>query len=91
MAAVPTIPVLDGHNDTLLRLYQADMGERRSFLQRGATGHVDLPRAREGGLSGGFFAIFVPPGTVSGTTVTIGDADFEVTTTDGGYEVQQTR
>ena len=38
--------------------------QRRSPLQprspaRGDGGHIDLPRAREGGLGGGFFAIYI--------------------------------
>jgi len=44
------IPVFDGHNDALI--------EGRSLLARGATGHLDVPRARDGGLAGGLFAIF---------------------------------
>ncbi|QYJ16940.1 hypothetical protein Rxycam_02776 [Rubrobacter xylanophilus DSM 9941] len=53
-----TVPVFDGHNDTLLRLH----GERqqKSFFERGERGHIDLSRAREGGLGGGLFACFVP-------------------------------
>lgn len=31
----------------------------RSFFERGDEGHVDLPRAREGGLAGGFFAVYI--------------------------------
>jgi membrane dipeptidase len=54
------IPVFDGHNDTLLSLGRSG----RTFWERSERGHVDLPRAREGGLGGGFFAVFVPdPGT----------------------------
>jgi membrane dipeptidase len=49
------IPVFDGHNDTLLDLPLTG----RSFFERSRDGHVDLPRAREGGLGGGFFAVFV--------------------------------
>lgn len=52
------IPVLDGHNDTLTQIRTAPPGKERSFLERSDHGHVDLPRAREGGLAGGFFAIF---------------------------------
>jgi membrane dipeptidase len=51
----PTIPVFDGHNDTILSL----MGTGRSFFERSDEGHVDLPRARAGGLFGGFLAVFV--------------------------------
>ena len=52
------IPVFDGHNDTLTQIRNASGAEQRSFLQRSDLGHIDLPRAREGGLGGGFFAIF---------------------------------
>lgn len=48
------IPVLDGHNDVLLKI---DAGRR--FDERGEDGHIDLPRAREAGFAGGFFAVFV--------------------------------
>lgn len=53
--------IFDGHNDTLTQIYQPDRGRIRSFFEANAAGHVDLPRARQGGLSGGFFAIFTPP------------------------------
>ena len=49
------IPVFDGHNDTLLDLPLTG----RSFFERSEQGHLDLPRAREGGLGGGFFAVFI--------------------------------
>ena len=32
----------------------------RAFLERSEAGHLDLPRAREGGFAGGMFALFVP-------------------------------
>ena len=32
----------------------------RSFLDGDGAGHLDLPRARAGGLAGGLFAVFVP-------------------------------
>jgi membrane dipeptidase len=46
------MPVFDGHNDTLTRDDAAD------FVAGRAGGHVDLPRARQGGLAGGIFALF---------------------------------
>ena len=61
MTNINTLPILIGHNDTLLNLYLPERGEGRSFFTRGDKGHIDLPRAREGGMGGGFFAIFVPP------------------------------
>ena len=54
------IPVLDGHNDTLLDLHLPDRGEGRSFFERSDLGHIDLARAREGGFGGGFFACYSP-------------------------------
>jgi len=54
------LPVIDGHNDTLLNLYLVERGGGRSFFERSRTGHIDLPRAREAGLAAGFFSLFVP-------------------------------
>ena len=55
----PTVPeppvVFDGHNDTILSLAKTG----RSFFDRSQDGHIDLPRAREGGLGGGFFAVYI--------------------------------
>jgi membrane dipeptidase len=52
--------VFDGHNDTLLNLHLPDRGEGRTFFECSELGHIDLPRAREGGFGGGFFACYVP-------------------------------
>lgn len=80
----PQVPVFDGHNDTLLSLYWADRGANRSFFERSEHGHIDLPRAREGGFGGGFFAVFVPrdpdapvPDVGSGTPSTPQPITFE--------------
>jgi membrane dipeptidase len=56
MATAETFTIFDGHNDVLLKLHASG----GSFFERGSDGHLDLPRAREGGLGGGFFAVFVP-------------------------------
>ena len=56
----PQLPVFDGHNDTLLKLYERGRHGPVSFFERSSEGHIDLPRAREGGLAGGLFAVFVP-------------------------------
>ena len=50
------IPVIDGHNDALLRVWRS----QESLRERSAEGHLDLPRMREGGIAAAFFAIFVP-------------------------------
>lgn len=56
--AVPV--VFDGHNDVLERLGGPDGGGPEAFFERGDRGHLDLPRAREGGFGGGLFAVWVP-------------------------------
>lgn len=65
MPDIPAHRILDGHNDTLLRLILGRKGEaggeERSFFTRSEIGHIDLPRAQEGGLGGGFFAVYIPP------------------------------
>lgn len=54
------IPVFDGHNDFLLRLWH-DPCRRDLIWQSGdGTGHLDLPRMRGGGFAGGLFAIYIP-------------------------------
>jgi membrane dipeptidase len=55
VSEAPFPVIFDGHNDTVLSLD----GTGRSFLERADQGHIDLPRAIEGGLGGGFFAIFI--------------------------------
>jgi len=56
------LPIFDGHNDVLLAVYGGSRREAaRSFFERGTSGHLDLPRAREGGFAGGFFAVYVTP------------------------------
>lgn len=55
------VPVFDGHNDALLRLWKASGADRaQRFIQGEGMGHIDLPRARQGGLAGGLCAIYVP-------------------------------
>jgi membrane dipeptidase len=55
------VPVFDGHNDVLLRLHLSDAKDPvGDFLDGRKDGHIDLPRAREGGLAGGLCAIYVP-------------------------------
>ena len=77
------LPILIGHNDTLLNLYLPERGSGRSFFVRSDKGHIDLPRAREGGLAGGFFAIFVPP-----NPAVVDSLESGLTLTEKGYEVR---
>jgi membrane dipeptidase len=61
MTTTNLLPIFDGHNDTLLSLYERERGEGVSFFDQSTKGHIDLPRARAGGFGGGFFAVYVPP------------------------------
>lgn len=57
-----TIPFFDGHNDTLLKLLEAEGTDKeRPFVEGMAAAHIDLPRAKAARMAGGFFAIFPPP------------------------------
>ncbi len=72
------LPIFDGHNDVLQRIYMPKADRPYSFFERTTKGHIDLPRMRDGGLSGGFFAVFVRsnssaggfPGAMPDATVT---------------------
>jgi membrane dipeptidase len=55
------IPVFDGHNDTILKIREGST----KFFEENEAGHIDLPRARRGGLAGGFFAVWVPDAAVA--------------------------
>lgn len=55
-----TIPIFDGHNDVLLRLFDKHSpAVERLFLTGENDGQLDLPRALKGGFGGGMFAIFI--------------------------------
>jgi membrane dipeptidase len=83
--AADVTPVFDGHNDTLLHLFQPERGGGRSFFIRSDKGHLDLPRAREAGYGGGLFALFVP----SPKQDYSGPPDPKrITMTETGYEVK---
>jgi membrane dipeptidase len=54
-------PIIDGHNDTLLRLFEKESGQKaKDFIEGDGLGQLDLPRIRQGNMVGGFFAIFSP-------------------------------
>lgn len=74
--------IFDGHNDTLLNLLLQRRGKDRSFFERSDAGHMDLPRALEGGFGGGFFACFAPPNPRAGW-----DEESALKITTAGYEV----
>jgi membrane dipeptidase len=73
-----TIPIFDGHNDAVQHLAEYRAGGR-DFLTRSDDGHLDLPRAREGGLVGGLFAMFARPER---------PPEDDLTKTETGYEVR---
>ncbi|WP_193336015.1 dipeptidase [Devosia beringensis] len=56
-----TIPFFDGHNDTLLKLLEAEGDKERLFIEGMPAADIDLPRAKAAGMAGGFFAMFPPP------------------------------
>jgi membrane dipeptidase len=51
-SSAAVVPVFDGHNDAITR------EDAARFATGRAGGHLDLPRARAGGLAGGIFAVF---------------------------------
>ena len=78
-----TYPLFDGHNDLLLRLMQRGKKEPVSqsiaqCVSGDSRGHIDLPRMKKGGFTGGLFTIFIPP--------VIDNLNFE-SMGDGGYAI----
>ncbi len=56
-----SIPIFDGHNDVLLRLWLKQDGDPvAGFIAGDGKGHLDLPRMASGGFAGGMFAVFAP-------------------------------
>ena len=54
--------IIDGHTDVLPSLLKREGDPVQAFLQgRDGAGHVDLPRARAGGLRAAFFSVYGPP------------------------------
>ncbi len=59
------VPVLDGHNDIVLKIDAAGSARDRLWLHGEGAGHLDLPRMLASGFAGGFFAVYIPsPETV---------------------------
>jgi len=87
------IEVFDGHNDSVhkIREYHATGID---YLERAEAGHVDLVRAREGGLAGGFFAMWVAPEMPPKDNVTVMETGYRVTMAealDPAYALVETR
>jgi len=53
------LPIIDGHNDTLTRIFGEDGGGAAAFLDGCGEGHLNLQKARAGGFAAGFFAIYI--------------------------------
>lgn len=71
------IQFFDGHNDAV-QFFAEYRSPGRDFLVRSETGHLDLPRAIEGGMIGGLFALMAKPEHAP---------EGNVIKTDDGYEV----
>ncbi len=57
----PTLPaIFDGHNDVLTKILRKGGRAAAGEFLTGREGHIDLAKCREGGLCGGFFAIWIP-------------------------------
>src|SRR5689334_22287621 len=70
--------VFDGHNDSVLFMVDYEP-TGRDFLARSEEGHLDLPRALEGNLAGGLFAMSTHPER---------EPENDLTITSNGYEVR---
>ena len=63
-ALLDRVGLIDGHNDlpwTLRETFGSDLS-RVDLRQRGATVDTDIPRLREGRVSGQFWSVFIPSG-----------------------------
>ncbi len=60
MTAFLTPGIFDGHNDVLLKLYRAGGLSAADTFLAGRDGAIDLVKAKAGGFSGGFFAVYIP-------------------------------
>lgn len=80
------VPVFDGHNDVLLRLWRSHADDPAgAFIHGPAAGQMDLPRIRQGGMAGGLFAAYVPDGGVKARSAP-GKLDFNGTAPTPGQD-----
>src|SRR5258708_39379377 len=77
MTGKEDIAIFDGHNDSVQYMSEYRAGGR-NFLMRSDEGHLDLARAREGGLIGGLFAMFAKPEHAPAEDLTITKSGYEV-------------
>jgi membrane dipeptidase len=69
--------IFDGHNDCVQRL-QEYRPDGIDFLARSTDGHLDLPRALDGGLAGGLFAMMAHPEHPPVDDLTVTKTGYEV-------------
>lgn len=60
LTEVSDLPIFDGHNDVLYKLWQHCADPVTDFLNGTDEGQMDLPRIRQGNMAGGIFAAWVP-------------------------------
>jgi membrane dipeptidase len=61
MTSPGRVPIFDGHNDVLFRLFRRGGTDApRAFLEGEGKGQLDFPMACQGGFAGGLFAMFAP-------------------------------
>ena len=73
-----SVYIFDGHNDAIISMIDYTPAGR-DFLVRSENGHLDLPRALEGRLAGGLFAVSPYPER---------EPENDLTITSDGYEVR---
>ena len=78
------IPIFDGHNDSLLSVHLKRPDKEAAFLHEGEIGHIDIPRARRGGLLGGLFALYTP-----NDPTRLEPPEEDLIITEDGYEVRE--
>ncbi|SPJ27937.1 dipeptidase [Falsiruegeria mediterranea] len=54
--------VFDGHNDVLSRMLSRFPSNYAETFEAGWDGHIDIPKAKAGGLGAGFFAVYISSG-----------------------------
>jgi membrane dipeptidase len=76
--------IFDGHNDTFAALYLPEYAKGRTLFEESNIGHIDIPRAKRGGMVGGFFAICAPAPESSPEH----DPFYGLTLTPDGYDLK---
>lgn len=54
--------VFDGHNDVLSRMLSQSPPNSAEVFESGWDGHIDIPKAKAGGMGAGFFAVYISSG-----------------------------